>query len=284
MDRPSAGPRSNERSSASTPETFEGFCQRLRELTAAHRQSWVASIETDSTNSQGRRFLERCQKVGIERPPAVCFVAWGQTGGRGRAGRTWSSVPGLGLYMTMLLPDLERREVSRLPLVVPVVLARLIEGMGLPARIKWPNDLLVHGRKLAGVLIEAATRGGAAPGVGSAAALAGVGINVHHDDAHRPEARATSLALEGGADLDLAALAVSVASSVDRLLSSSMADETILEEYRQRSQHEIGDRLRCRRGDDWIEGEFRGFDPSGALLLESSGRLLELASSEIVEW
>lgn len=223
-----------------------------------------------------RRFVERCRRAAVAVPPC-CFLAWEQTAGRGRGGRTWTSEAGLGLYMTLLLPGVPAATVRQLPMAVAVALAQAVAGCGVEARIKWPNDLLSRGRKLAGILLETSSATGP-----ESVTLAGIGVNVHHDRDALPVSGATSLALEGAAP-DTAGLAVEICRAVDAFLASPVPMADVVAGYRGWSVHAVGDALRCRRGDGFVAGEFAGFGEDGSLLLETGGRLLRLASSEIVE-
>lgn len=101
-------------------------------------------------------------------PPWTVVVAHGQTGGRGRRGRPWTSAPGSGLWMSVLVGT--PREGFALPLVVGACVADALDalGPGIRSALKWPNDVLVSGRKVAGILCE--QRGGQA--------IVGIGVNL----------------------------------------------------------------------------------------------------------
>ena len=159
---------------------------------------WPASIDSTST-----RLKELARGAA---PEWTVVLADTQTGGRGREGRTWVSPCG-GLYLSVLLrPRLEK--VGLLPLAAGVAVAEAAGEMGVRAELKWPNDVLVSGRKLAGILSEAAS----GPGGVEWVAL-GIGVNVSQDPASLPpELRAdvTSLALEGARDVTVRAVAAAV--------------------------------------------------------------------------
>jgi BirA family biotin operon repressor/biotin-[acetyl-CoA-carboxylase] ligase len=138
-----------------------------------------------------------------------------QTAGRGRRGRTWDSPAGVSLHATVVLRPTSTQPVAALGLAVAVGLR---EGLPVPVRLKWPNDLLVGGRKLGGILCEARWVDGA-PQI-----AAGFGINLRV----RPwpaelEGRATSLE-EAGVDVsDALALAVTVLASLESALDEYLA-------------------------------------------------------------
>ena len=150
----------------------------------------VARGEVDSTNELAWTLVQEGADDG------ACVVADVQTRGRGRQGRSWHTAPGRGLALSLLLhPGCDRAALATAPLVAGLGLARALEALGLEARLKWPNDLVVRGRKLSGVLVE--SRRGAD---GADVVVMGVGVNVAERAEDFPaELResATSLALEG---------------------------------------------------------------------------------------
>lgn len=126
---------------------------------------WIVLEEVDSTN----RYLTQQISAGRLSPP-VCVRAKRQYAGRGRAGRSWLSEGGLS--MTLALP-LDASKLPFLPLLAGLAVARAVERLGVRASLKWPNDVLVGGRKLAGVLCEAFHTGSGLP-----VCLVGIGVNV----------------------------------------------------------------------------------------------------------
>jgi len=143
----------------------------------------------DSTNSLARRILDRLWSPG-SRPPELSIQALEQTEGRGRLGRRWESAPGRGVYVSMLCaPGAD--SLPLLPLAVGVGIVEALAGFGCQARLKWPNDVQVDGRKLGGILIES-VRGRD----GGVAAILGFGVNHGHTREELPIVRSTSLRLE----------------------------------------------------------------------------------------
>jgi len=129
-------------------------------------------------------------------PEGTVVVADHQTLGRGRAGRSWLAEPGANLLVSVLLrPRIPVARVPQLSLLLAVASREAIEGQtGLPVRVRWPNDLLLAGRKVAGILTEAAS---GAQGI--LHVVAGIGINVNQTEFHEEiRERATSLALATG--------------------------------------------------------------------------------------
>jgi BirA family biotin operon repressor/biotin-[acetyl-CoA-carboxylase] ligase len=144
---------------------------------------WRHYARTDSTNARAREL------AAAGAPHGTVVTASEQTAGRGRQGRTWIAPPGKALLYSALLRPLEERHVM-LPLAVPLAVCEAAEALrpGLECGVKWPNDVLVEGRKLAGVLIEARPRDGWA--------VIGVGLNLAIAPAEfPPELRETATSI-----------------------------------------------------------------------------------------
>jgi BirA family biotin operon repressor/biotin-[acetyl-CoA-carboxylase] ligase len=146
----------------------------------------------DSTNTYA---LEQARQGALH---GSYYVADEQTAGRGRSDHSWHSAAGHGLYLSVLLrPEIAASELVWLPLLAGLAAHRAIgEVTGLTADLRWPNDILIESRKVAGILVEAQSAAGLAT-----AAVIGIGINVHQQRFPPDVATAaTSLDLETGRD------------------------------------------------------------------------------------
>jgi BirA family biotin operon repressor/biotin-[acetyl-CoA-carboxylase] ligase len=166
--------------------------------------------ETGSTNA------DLLARADAGDPPGIVRVAEHQSHGRGRLDRTWESPVTAGLTFSVLVaPRVERSAWGWLPLLAGLaVVEGIAERTGLQTRLKWPNDVIVNDRKLAGLLVQIAARGDLA--------VVGIGINTHTSAAALPVPEATSLVLEG-VDPDLADRA-SVLTAVLRRLDARLDD------------------------------------------------------------
>ena len=174
----------------------------------------VVASSTVSTNDDAK------YAASTGAPDGAAFLAETQTAGRGRGGHTWHSPPAQNLYLSLVVrPRVPAASIAPITLAVGVAVADVLAGyVGERAivAVKWPNDVLAGGRKLAGVLGEGQLRGGEV-----ASLIVGLGVNVHASE-FPPElaARATSLALLGTAARDRSALAaaliLAIASAVRR--------------------------------------------------------------------
>jgi BirA family biotin operon repressor/biotin-[acetyl-CoA-carboxylase] ligase len=235
----------------------------------------IVAASVDSTNNLARRLFEEAWTTSSASPEAL-IVALEQTAGRGRQGRHWVSRRGLGIYATLLLAVRESA-LQTLPLLVGIGLARALRRLGCPARLKWPNDIQVEGRKLGGVLIESIANRWAA------AAVIGFGINHGHGLGELPTATATSLRLilDPVPPLErvLGDLVGAVLDEADHAGDMAYARGA----YEELTIHRAGDALRCRVADEDLDGVFLGFDERGFLRLAVGGHERRVASGEIVE-
>jgi BirA family transcriptional regulator, biotin operon repressor / biotin---[acetyl-CoA-carboxylase] ligase len=209
----------------------------------------------------------------------AALLAFEQTGGRGRHGRLWVSPPGQGVYATVVARLADPSGLAVLPLAVAVALAEVLDRyLPEPCRLKWPNDLMAGGRKLGGVLVEAALRPGALPEV-----LIGFGVNHGQARDELPTPVATSLALEGAALPPLHVLTCDLVEAVIGELRSGHPREATVTRWLRRSQHAAGDSLCCRTDGGELRGRFLGLTAEGLLRLDVDGREEVLLNAEVTE-
>jgi len=217
----------------------------------------------------------------------LVVIADAQTAGRGRRGRTWFSPPGAGLYVSVVLrPGRARESVERaialLTISAGVALAEAVERVtGLSPAIKWPNDLLVERRKLAGILAE----GVASPGSGALhAVVLGFGLNVM-SAAYPPELSTivTSLDSELGRGVDRAEVcAEALASLAERyrdLLDARY--DAILDAWRARAFGSRGAKVEWDTPAGVRTGVTEGVDAMGALLVRTGEGLERIVAGEV---
>ena len=264
--------------------SFSEFVIELRRLWRNAPSSLVVFEEVDSTNRFARHVVDVFEEEGTD-PVSAFFVAYRQTAGRGRQGRSWVSEPGQGAYISLMQPwsaD-ELRGLQNLPLVVGVGLCERLRLLDLDVGLKWPNDLQVEGSKLGGILIESRSRTQS-----DATAIAGFGVNYEFFD-QRPAAGATSVTellaqrQRSAQRPSLAELVYSLCRGVADSLDLARRDDRLLARYRELSVHRPGDALVCRVGERELRGAFRGFDEHGCLVLETAGGPQRLSAGEIIE-
>jgi BirA family transcriptional regulator, biotin operon repressor / biotin---[acetyl-CoA-carboxylase] ligase len=234
---------------------------------------------------------ERARELAREGAPhGTLVVSKVQTGGRGRLGRRWGSPAG-GLWMSLVLrPDVPARVAARITQAAAVGVAKALRELGVEARIKWPNDLLVGGRKVCGILAESSV--GNVPVAAKKVAMEetrrvdfvvlGVGLNANLEpqDLGVPDGEATTLRSELGHDVDLRALLRSLLSHLDFELGRIEDFGDILDDWRT-LDCTLGERVRVQRFGEVLEGVALDLGPEGELLLETNGGVIELFEGEI---
>lgn len=226
----------------------------------------VLLVETTSTNDVVREHARKGAKAGF------LVASSRQTTGRGRLGRAWESPAGRGLYVSLLLrPDFAMTEAGRLTILSSLAIADAVEAVaGVRPQIKWPNDLVLNGRKLAGVLIETEHKGGRLD-----FAVIGIGLNVRHEPADfSPEVRglATSLYIATGRLHRRVDLLVALLQGFERRLAEPFAD---VREAWASSSLTLGQRVTLTTARGRKHGQALGLDDSGALLVRGDSGQVE---------
>ena len=243
-----------------------GDCSLAREI--------LVFSETSSTNDVASRLGRQGHAGGL------AVFAERQTAGRGRFGRRWDSADHAGLWFSLLLrPELPAAHWPRLTTWAGVAVATAIEqSTGIPAKLKWPNDILIAGKKVTGILIESANDESGAPFV-----VAGIGVNVNQTD-FPPELadRAASLRQFTGRTVERPALAAAIL----RALSARIADvahdfPSLLADATRRSAL-LGSWVRLHSGAVHFEGTAESLDADGNLLLRlADGTLQRMTAGEV---
>jgi BirA family transcriptional regulator, biotin operon repressor / biotin---[acetyl-CoA-carboxylase] ligase len=251
------------------------FASRL--TTRRLGRTLVARAEVGSTND------EAWDALAADAPDGTVVVADVQTRGRGRAGRAWHTAPGRALALSVLLHrGCDRRSLGLLPLAAGLAVAQALEALGAAPTLKWPNDVLLAGRKVAGVLCEsrrihpAPGRPTSPPGREVApagardAAVVGVGVNVAQGAGDFPPeiaGTATSLALAGVA-ADRESVAAAFLDALERLWVELQEGgrAALLAAWSERADF-WGRTVTVSAPGGVVRGVARALDPDGALVL-----------------
>jgi BirA family biotin operon repressor/biotin-[acetyl-CoA-carboxylase] ligase len=248
----------------------------VRELAARLRtiESVAHMPCATSTNTLARRVVAECAENDIRIPEAV-LVADEQREGRGRGERTWHSPAGKGIYATAL-HALPADEISVLPLRVACLVATFLrDTYAVDARIKWPNDILVDGRKIAGILIEARSQ------ESGSYALIGVGINVFPSERAPDNAVAISQVSRRDA-IDLRSATIAFIEAIDRELGHHPSIVEVVARWRELTAHRAGDRVNCHLGARVLEGSWQGIDDQGRALIRSGDETILVSAGDII--
>lgn len=221
----------------------------------------VCFVETDSTNVR----IRQLSREGA--PHGTVAVAGAQTEGRGRRGRIWQSPPDSGIYMSILLrPDIDPDRAPMLTLAAACSTAGALDRWkkGASVQIKWPNDIIINGRKVAGILTEMNVRGGRIDYV-----AVGIGINVNRREfPEELQDKATSLYLEWGCPVQRAYVVASVINHLE-------ADyETFMKTRDLSGLKEFYEGILVNKDRDVVICREQGSYPAHALGITKTGELL----------
>lgn len=218
--------------------------------------------ETDSTNN-------RAKEAGNNKEPhGTLFVADMQMAGKGRRGRVWKSPSGSSIYMTILLyPDIPPVKAPQLTLIMAIAVAEGIrEVTGLETKIKWPNDIVVNGKKICGILTEMSTEIDYINHV-----VIGIGINVNMESFPEDIAKtATSLRIEAGKEFrrfELIAAIIEHFEKAYEAVCEAGSLEPIMEDYN-RLLVNCGRRVRVLEPEHEYDALALGIDKTGELQVE----------------
>ncbi len=251
---------------------LEGFTDILNENEIKYRPLRCFS-ELDSTNNMAKELAYG----GCER--GMLVVCDSQSAGKGRLGRSWQSKKGEGLYMSVVLrPDILPSEAPQLTLVAGIACVKAINYVtGLDCRIKWPNDVIVNGKKLVGILTEMNAEIEMVKYV-----VTGIGINVNNEYfSDEIKEKATSIYIETGEKYKRGEIADRVMTEFKALYNvfCSKGFEALMEEYNSMCIN-VGMKVRTF-GRKEIQGVAKGVNKNGELLIQTDKGIETVLSGEV---
>ena len=217
-----------------------------------------------STNLLGFRLAETGSEEG------TLIVADEQTKGKGRMGRSWYSPPRLGLWMSLILrPRIPPFKAPGLSICAGLALAQTIKEMtGIEAKIKWPNDCLIDGKKVGGILLELSAELDRINFV-----IVGIGVNVNHSAKDFPRnlsQTATSMKIKLGKDISRLALLTSFLEEFERIyLDFKKKGLSAQREMIKSFSSLLGKKVAVRFGKEKIEGMAENIDENGSLVIKT---------------
>ncbi|MCG7844722.1 MAG: biotin--[acetyl-CoA-carboxylase] ligase [Methanomassiliicoccales archaeon] len=207
-------------------------------------------------------------------PEGTVVTAVRQSGGKGRTGRSWESPAG-GVYLSVILrPELPAQDLTLLTVLSCLPVAQAIEECcrAVP-RIKWPNDVKLKGRKVAGILVEACYRGGEPRFL-----IMGLGVNLNTDPAALTAPEAGSLKELCGKDLDPEHFLNVLLFKLDDFYSKFKRGERDMAAYGRYSES-IGQDVEVRLGDQRVKGKGMHLEDDGSLVMRSEDGMIYRATS-----
>ncbi|MEE9167225.1 MAG: biotin--[acetyl-CoA-carboxylase] ligase [Candidatus Neomarinimicrobiota bacterium] len=255
------------------------------QLVTANLQTQILGREieyytrVDSTNLEARKLLEEGAEEG------TLILTDNQTAGRGRHGESWFSGPGKGLAFSVILkPNMRGKPAGVLSLAVGLAVTDAIENFRLVSQLKWPNDVLLSGKKCGGILLETRFQGDV-----MTSAIAGIGINVNESQSEFPESIrniTTSIAIEKQSPAQRELILAWTLNSLERRYAGLKSGDasSIISDWENRCSH-IGKTVSFNWKGENAMGIFEGVAQDGEAIihkLDNSTRLT-LSSEEIAD-
>ncbi|MCK4738930.1 MAG: biotin--[acetyl-CoA-carboxylase] ligase [Deltaproteobacteria bacterium] len=268
--------RPNKGYSLSEPLPFNAFEVSSKLKTSKIANNLLYFKELDSTNTKALQLAKEGATEG------TTLIAETQSGGKGRLGKDWHSPPGVNIYTSIILrPKIAPQKAQSLTLMAAIAVAKTIEEFSpIKPSVKWPNDILVEGKKIAGILTEMSSETEQINHI-----ALGIGINVNMKDQDFPNdicKTATSLAVLKGEKIDRAEVARALYSNVEKwykvFLDTDLSSiiDTWLNYFTSK-----GKKI-CVSGTPPTEGICMGIDSDGALLIKNDdGTTKRVLSGEI---
>ncbi len=222
--------------------------------------------------------MDEARRAGLDgEPEGLVVLADAQTAGRGRMDRSWVSPPGRDLLLSVLFRP-PPAAAPQLPMLAGLAVAQTLDALAIrrPA-LKWPNDVRIGGKKIAGVLSEMEH------GPAGSFAVVGIGLNVNMDPAAAPEIAgiATSLRAVNGRDAVRRDVLLLLLQELDSLYARVRAGESLVGPWSERLET-LGRQVVVKWGGETVRGLAEGVDEQGRLLVrDHTGRLRELPAGEV---
>ncbi|MDO5690596.1 MAG: biotin--[acetyl-CoA-carboxylase] ligase [Tissierellia bacterium] len=230
-------------------------------------------VSCSSTNDEIKAAAQRVQED---------LILWtaNQTGGRGKRARKWESKAGHGLALSAYLHSPRLEPFTGYTLVAALAVVHLLEELGLTPKVKWPNDILIGGRKICGILCEAQM-----DHRGACSLIIGIGINVKQREGDFPvdlRDKATSLEIEESSNIRIDKIAEKLAISLQREIERAERrgiPMELLKEYNGLLQKQI----LIETGGKEVTGIVTGIDPANRLILQTDQGPQWIVSGEIIK-
>ena len=217
----------------------------------------------------------KAKEIALDEPEGTVVVSEEQTQGIGRLGRSWISPKGKGIWLSIILkPEVEPMDVSKIALVGAAAVNKALEDMGIKAGIKWPNDLVVNGKKVCGILTEMSCELNMVNYV-----VMGIGINVNLDKKHIPEdlqEKATSLKEATNKEINRKILLANLLNHFEVLYKGfKEGDISATLEICRKNSVLLGEEVRIIKGKQTRIGKALDINSEGELVVQFEDNLVE---------
>lgn len=254
--------------------TYEEIKEYLDTRFIGNKIYYYDSIDSTNKMAKDIAFVEK---------EGVIVVAEEQTKGRGRLGRTWESPKKKGIYFSVILkPQMTPMKVAKLTLIGAAAVCLSLKEMGIESKIKWPNDIVINGKKVCGILTEMNSELNMINYV-----IIGIGVNVNLEESEIPEDikhKATSLKIEAKNRIDRKKLLGTILSKFEELYIPFRDEENISRtiEICRNSSAVIGKEIKVMNGSTYKLGRALDINEAGELIVEfEDGNIENVFSGEI---
>ncbi|MCT4779320.1 MULTISPECIES: biotin--[acetyl-CoA-carboxylase] ligase [Exiguobacterium] len=236
-------------------------------------------VHLEETETTQRIAHEQAQQEATEGTLIVCDF---QTSGRGQLGRVWHETRGAGIAMSLILrPEAPLHQAGQLTLLAGIALSKVLRTLEVPVTIKWPNDLLIADRKVAGILTEMQTEADRINSV-----IIGIGINVRHENF--PDVltnRATSLKLATGKSFSRAKIVALFLNEFEQMYQRWLVDgfASFVSEWETYADR-LNELVTLRTRQMTVTGYLRGIQSDGTLQIETEEGIKTFHSAELIYW
>lgn len=228
--------------------------------------------ELDSTNTKAWELISEKAENG------TVVITDNQLKGRGRQSNKWISIPGKSLtFSIMLYPKALPSQVNLYSLIAGLAITDCLTDFNIQAQLKWPNDILINGKKVGGILCESKISGGVIKSM-----VIGIGLNVNEKTTELPETirkNATSLMIESGIQYQLELLLANILNHLEHRIQNK--DEAQLTAWEKRCAH-LNQKVTFHSSNETVTGVFKGLTSSGQAVISKDGKELIFDSGEIV--
>ncbi len=206
-------------------------------------------------------------------------ISYHQTSGRGKDGRIWHTKAGKGIGMSFLIREPKLETVSHFTALAAIAVVRMLKKLGVESKIKWPNDILVNGKKICGILCESSISKRKASYV-----IVGVGLNVNYTETDFPSlsTEPTSLYMELGKEMDIDMLSTTITDAFTGVISEFEEGKSLHSELVEYSNI-IGKYCKFKQNNNYYTAIVKSINLDNSLNISENGTEKTIFSAEIIQ-
>lgn len=228
--------------------------------------------ELDSTNTKAWELIAENSENG------TVIITDNQLKGRGRQANKWISIPGKSLTFSIIIyPKALPSQINLYSLIAGLSTTDCLIEYDIHAQLKWPNDILINGKKVGGILCESKISGGVIKSM-----VIGIGLNVNEKTTELPEefhGKATSLMIKSGKQYQLEILLANILNHLEHRVQNR--DEAQLIDWEKRCAH-LNQKVTFNSGNEIVTGIFKGLSSTGQAIISINNKEVKFDSGEIV--